>query len=194
MNLSDKFKNNRILLGSASPRRKQLLSELGISFDLLHLSVDETFPSNLKRESIALYLAALKASAGKSMLSETDILITADTIVWLEPDVLNKPANEQEAMQMLYRLSGKTHEVITAVSISTLAKSRSLYSVTEVTFKSLKEDEIQFYIQNFKPMDKAGAYGIQEWIGHIGVEKISGSYTNVVGLPLTELYSELMAF
>jgi len=194
MNLSDKFKNNRILLGSASPRRKQLLSELGISFDLLHLSVDEAFPPNLKRESIALYLAALKASAGKSMLSETDILITADTIVWLEPDVLNKPASEQEAMQMLYRLSGKTHEVITAVSICTLAKSRSLYSVTEVTFKSLKEDEIQFYIQNFKPMDKAGAYGIQEWIGHIGVEKISGSYTNVVGLPLTELYSELMAF
>jgi septum formation protein len=194
MNLSERFKNKRILLGSASPRRKQLLSELGLSFDLLHLAVDEAFPSNLKRESIALFLSALKATAGKSLLQADDILITADTIVWLAPEVLNKPMDEQEAKRMLYRLSGKTHEVITAVTITSTDKTRSVYSVTEVTFRSLLEDEIQFYIQNFKPFDKAGAYGIQEWIGHVGVERINGSYTNVVGLPLNELYNELMSF
>jgi septum formation protein len=167
---------------------------MGLGFELLALSVEENFPTNLKRESIPLYLSSLKAAAAKEFMKENDVLITADTIVWLEPEVLNKPENEQDARRMLYRLSGKTHEVITAVTISSLNKSRSIYSVTEVSFKSLTEEEIQFYITHFKPFDKAGAYGIQEWIGHIGIERINGSYTNVVGLPTAELYNELLHF
>ncbi|MCB0820016.1 MAG: septum formation protein Maf [Bacteroidetes bacterium] len=194
INLSEKFKSHRILLGSASPRRKQLLTDLEIPFEVLQFSVEESYPANLKRESVALYLASLKAAAGKNFIQDNDLLITADTIVWLDPEVLNKPADAAEAKRMLYRLSGKTHEVITGVSISDVKKSSSFYAVTEVTFKSLLEEEIDWYISKYKPFDKAGSYGIQEWIGQIGIEKINGSYTNVVGLPLSDLYAELKRF
>lgn len=194
MTLAEKFNAHRILLGSASPRRKQLLSDLEIPFEILQLSVDESYPAHLKREAVALYLASLKAEAGKHFIKPNDLLITADTIVWLEPEVLNKPADAAEARRMLHRLSGKTHEVITAVSISDVKKSSAFYAVTEVTFKSLLEEEIEWYISKYKPFDKAGSYGIQEWIGQIGIEKINGSYTNVVGLPLSDLYAELRRF
>ncbi|MEX1188181.1 MAG: Maf family nucleotide pyrophosphatase [Bacteroidia bacterium] len=194
MILNTKFSQQKIYLGSKSPRRKDLLAQLGLEVEILHMDVDEDFPEKLQRESIPLYLASEKSKVGLEKIKENEILITADTIVWLNNRVLNKPSDDLEAAQMLNYLSGKTHEVITAVCIASKAKVRSIYSVTEVQFKSLREEEIEYYIKNYKPFDKAGAYGIQEWIGYVGVESIQGSYTNVVGLPLKELYEELLAF
>jgi septum formation protein len=194
MNLKDKLKGRKIFLGSKSPRRNQLLSDLGLEFEVLNFDVIEDFPEKLKRESIPLFLSSLKSKAGLELIQADDILITADTIVWLNNQVLNKPSEAQEARQMLNQLSGRTHEVITAVCIASSTKVRSIYCITEVQFKSLREDEIEYYINQYKPFDKAGAYGIQEWIGYIGVEAIHGSYTNVVGLPLKEVYEELLAF
>jgi len=194
MLLHQKFKHIKVILGSKSPRRQALLKDLGINFTIMQLDVDEIFPEVLKREAIPLYLSKLKASAGQSQLSENELLITADTIVWANNSALNKPADQQEAKNMLNKLSGKTHEVITAVSLVKQHKIHSFYSVTEVTFKSLSEEEIDYYISEYKPFDKAGAYGIQEWIGYVGVETINGSYFNVVGLPVNDLYKELLAF
>jgi septum formation protein len=194
MTLNDKLKGRKIFLGSKSPRRNQLLSDLGLEFEILGFDVEEDFPDKLKREAIPLYLSSLKSKAGLELIQADDILITADTIVWLSNQVLNKPADAEEARKMLNHLSGRTHEVITAVCIASSTKVRSIYCVTEVQFKSLREEEIKYYINHYKPFDKAGAYGIQEWIGYIGVEAIHGSYTNVVGLPLKEVYEELLAF
>jgi septum formation protein len=194
MLLQEKLKNKKVLLASKSPRRHYLLKELGLEFEVLDIDVAEDYPEKLKRESIPLYLSKLKAEAAKSSLKENEIMITADTIVWIGNMVLNKPINLVEAKSMLNKLSGKMHEVITAVSINSSQKSTSFYAVTEVWFKSMREAEIDYYIERFKPLDKAGAYGAQEWIGYIGVEKINGSYFNVMGLPLHELYEELLVF
>ncbi|MFM2286095.1 MAG: hypothetical protein RLZZ543_1592 [Bacteroidota bacterium] len=194
MQLQKKLAGIDLILASGSPRRQQLLKELGLTFSVMKLDVEEQFPEKLQRESIPLYLSRLKAEAAKEKLQENQLVITADTVVWMGDHVLNKPVDLNEARWMLNRISGKTHEVITAVSLTSLKKSLSFYAVTEVVFRSLTEDEIYYYTETFRPLDKAGAYGIQEWIGYVGVEKINGSYFNVMGLPVKELYEELMAF
>ena len=194
MLLHQKLSGKELILASKSPRRQFLLKELGLEFKIKDLDVDETFPEKLTREAIPLFLSKLKAEEASKTLEENQIMITADTIVWLGKEVLNKPKDEKEAKTMLTRLSGHMHEVITAVSINSIKKSNSFYVVTEVYFKSLTEEEINFYVDTFKPFDKAGAYGIQEWIGYMGVDKINGSYFNVMGLPLKELYEELLYF
>lgn len=192
--LHEKLEGIQLLLGSKSPRRNQLLGDLGLSFNQLELDVEEVFPEKLQRESIPLFLARQKADAGRILLLDKQILITADTIVWTGNEVLNKPLDENEAKRMLSKLSGKSHEVITAVCLCSTTKIHSFYTITEVVFKSLREEEIDYYISHYQPFDKAGAYGIQEWIGFVGVETIHGSYFNVVGLPVHELYEELLAF
>jgi len=194
MLLQEKLKGKKILLASKSPMRHYLLKELGLEFELLDIGVEEEYPDKLKRESIPLFLSKLKAEAAKPSLKENEIVITADTIVWIGNMVLNKPKDLNDAKLMLNKLSGKMHEVITAVSINSMNKTTSFYVVSEVWFKSLREEEINFYVEQFKPLDKAGAYGAQEWIGYIGVEKMNGSYFNVMGLPLHELYEELLVF
>jgi septum formation protein len=194
MQLLKKLAGTEIILASGSPRRQELLSSLGIPFRVMKLDVEEQFPDKLQRESIPLFLSRLKAEEAKKNIQENQLIITADTVVWLGDHVLNKPADLQEARWMLNRLSGKTHEVITAVSLTSSNKSLSFYVVTEVVFRNLSEDEIMYYTETYKPLDKAGAYGIQEWIGLVGVERIEGSYFNVMGLPTKELFEELLAF
>lgn len=186
--------NKKIILASQSPRRQHLLKDLGFDFELKVKEVNEVFSTELKREEIPLYLSQLKANAFEGELDEKTIVITADTVVWIEDQVLNKPLDADDAKKMLSLLSGKMHEVITAVTLQSKGKSKSFYAVTKVYFKKLSEDEIDFYVTNYKPFDKAGAYGAQEWIGYIAVEKIEGSYFNVMGLPVKELYEELVAF
>lgn len=190
--IHEKLKNYTIILASKSPRRQYLLKELGLNFRIdTSKSIEESFPDQLKAEEIALYLAEQKAKAFNDSLAEKDILITADTIVWLDGKVLNKPRNYKDAIEMLKQLSGQMHQVLTGVCISTVSKQVSFYANTNVYFKKLSDNEITFYIDNFKPFDKAGSYGIQEWIGYIGIERIEGSYFNVMGLPIQKLYEEL---
>lgn len=189
------FENTDIILGSQSPRRKQLLEDIGLKFRIITVPVDEISPKHLTALETAIYLSELKAKAfSYSALNENSILITADTIVSLEDKLLAKPLNENGAFDMLQLLSGKCHEVITAVTLRSKKKTKSFYSETKVYFKVLSEDEINYYISKYKPFDKAGAYGIQEWIGKIGIEKIKGSYFNVMGLPVHRVYSELCTF
>jgi septum formation protein len=194
MLLPDKLKNTRLILGSASQRRLDLLRGLGLDFSVQVLNVPEDFSPALKREQIAVYLAEKKAQSFAGSLEANEILITADTIVWLEGTVLNKPADLDEARKMLSAISGKKHEVVTGVCLSSVSKTHSFFAVSEVHFKQLLPDEIEHYIQTYRPLDKAGAYGIQEWIGYIGVTSISGCYYNIMGLPLHDLYAELIAF
>ena len=189
--LLEKFKNSHIILASGSPRRQELLKSLGVDFTIKVKSIDEVYPSILKREEITNYLAELKAAAFNDEIVQNDILITSDTIVWLHNKPLEKPLDSLHAKQMLSELSGKTHEVITSVCIKTLQEVRTFFDVTEVNFKKLSSEEITYYVDNFKPFDKAGAYGIQEWIGFIGVESIKGSYFNVMGFPVHKIYEEL---
>lgn len=184
----------KIILASASPRRQYLLKELGIDFTVEVKSVNEVYPKELKREQIPLYLSQLKAAKFKNLVDENTIVITADTIVWINEKEIGKPNDFAHAVEMLQTLSGKMHEVVTAVTLTSKNKSHSFYVVTKVYFKTLTEKEITYYLENFKPFDKAGSYGIQEWIGYIGIEKIEGSYFNVMGLPLKELYEELERF
>lgn len=179
------------ILGSASPRRQQLLKDCGFSFKTVSINADESFPPDLKAEKIAVYLSEKKAGAYPGTLQENDLLITADTIVWIENVVLNKPANEFEAKQMLQFLSGKTHEVFTGVCLTTLSRQVSFFDRTAVSFKSFSEAEIDFYIKNYQPFDKAGSYGAQDWLGLTGIHKIEGSYFNVMGLPTHKLYEEI---
>lgn len=184
-----------ILLASNSPRRKELLAGLDVKFEVVTLpDIDESYPDHLKGEDIALYIARKKAAAYKSLLNDSQIILTADTIVCLENEVFGKPADAEDARNMLRRLSGKTHQVITGVTLANKDKEVAFASVTDVTFDQLSEDEIEYYITNFKPFDKAGAYGIQEWIGFIGVKSINGSYFNVMGLPVQKLYQHLKNF
>jgi septum formation protein len=185
----------QLILGSASPRRQELLKSLGFEFLNKPVKVDETeWPKHLEAQEIPLYLAELKADAYEGELKETDLLITADTIVWCEGKVFNKPVNFAEGKKMLETLSGKMHEVFTAVCLKSANKQTTFYDVSKVYFKKLKTQEIEYYLTNFSPYDKAGGYGVQDWIGYIGIDKIEGSFYNVMGLPVKDLYEELMKF
>ena len=190
----DSLAGRTIVLASGSPRRKELLLAILPNFIVRVPEVDEQFPSSLRGKEIAEYLAALKADAALQSLGSNEIALTSDTIVWLGDEVLNKPGNAEEAAEMLRKLSGRKHEVITAISLVDHSKKVLLSDTTQVQFKSLTEDEIGFYVNNFKPFDKAGAYGIQEWIGYIGVTSIEGSFYTVMGLPVHLVYDVLKAF
>jgi len=189
--LKEKLKNYNIILASKSPRRQQFFKDLNIDFTIKLKEVKELYPQQLKGIEITDYLANLKAKAYKD-LKDNDLLITSDTIVWLENKALGKPKNYHEAFVMLKNLSGKKHEVITSISIKNKNFQKIINDITTVFFKKLSDEEINYYINNYKPFDKAGAYGIQEWIGFIAIDKIEGSYFNVVGLPVHKLYKELM--
>lgn len=191
MILQEKYNDYQIILASNSPRRKQFLKDLGLTFTVKPANVNEEYPSQLQGKDIALYIAQQKASVFNN-LKENEIIITCDTIVWIDNEALGKPENKEEAIQMLQQLSGKTHEVISAVCIKSNQKEQLFYDVTEVRFNNLNLLDIEYYVDTFKPFDKAGSYGIQEWIGLIGIEKINGSYTNVVGMPMEKLYNELI--
>lgn len=190
--LNDKFKNHRIVLASGSPRRQQFLKELDVDFEIQLKDIEEIYPEHLQAEDITDFLAKLKASAFVSELNENDILITSDTIVWLNNKALGKPKDFEDAFEMLTEMSGTTHKVITSVCIKTTDKEVVFHEETLVTFTKLSADEINYYLKNYKPFDKAGSYGIQEWIGLVAIEKIEGSYANVVGLPTHRLYEEMM--
>jgi septum formation protein len=183
--------NYNIILASKSPRRQELLKGLNIPFEIEVIDVEETYPSQLVGVDIPMYLAEKKADAFKGQLDEHSMIITADTIVWHEGKVYGKPTDKADAAKMLKSLSGKTHQVITGVCISTLNKRKIFHSISEVRFARFLPDEIEYYLENFEPYDKAGSYGVQEWIGYIGVEHIEGSYFNVMGLPIQRLYTEL---
>ncbi|NJW52566.1 Maf-like protein [Salinimicrobium oceani] len=189
--LQEKLKDYHIILASASPRRQQFFREMGLDFEIRLKPVEEVYSKDLKGVEITNYLAQLKAEAFKEELRTNDILVTSDTIVWQAGAALEKPVDPAQALQMLRELSGKTHEVITSVCFTTAEKQKTVHAVTRVTFSKLEEDEMQFYIDNFRPFDKAGGYGIQEWIGLIGVEHLEGSYFNVVGLPTHLVYQSL---
>ncbi len=189
--LKQKLNNYNVILASGSPRRQQFFRDLDIDFSIQLKEIEEIYPENLKGVAITDYLSNLKSDAF-STLNNKDLLITSDTIVWLEGKALGKPKDAKEAFTMLRAMSGKKHEVITSVCIKSNSFRKIINDITSVTFKELSDDEIQYYINNYKPFDKAGAYGIQEWIGFIGIDKIEGSYFNVVGLPVHKLYKELM--
>ena len=186
--------NKKIILASGSPRRQQYCKELGLDFSIQLKEVEEIYPDDLTHHQITDFLAELKANAFENELAENEILITSDTIVWLENKALGKPKDYEEAFEMIRSMAGKTHEVITSVCIKTSLKSEVFHSITKVTFVNLTKEEINYYITNYKPFDKAGAYGIQEWIGLIGISKIEGSYPNVVGLPVDKLYAKLKEY
>lgn len=195
LHLNDKFRDTRIILASASPRRRHLLQELGLSFEVYDRnSVDETYPSSLTGEKIPVYLAEKKSQALESLLDDNTLLITADTIVWCRGRVLNKPSDREDAIRILGELSGRKHKVFTGVCLRNKSKSLSFHSVTSVWFRKLSVDEIVYYIDMYKPYDKAGAYGIQEWIGYAGIRAIKGSFFNVMGLPVDKLYRKLRDF
>jgi septum formation protein len=182
----------KIVLGSQSPRRKELLSGLDIDFEVRSMpDMEENYPHSLWKEEIPLYIARQKAEAYRPEMDDDTLLITADTIVWLDGNVYGKPADEAGAKEMLRILSGKTHEVITGVCLTTHEKQQTFYAVSSVKFAVLEEKEIDYYIRTYKPYDKAGAYGVQEWIGYIGVESLNGSFYNVMGLPVKMLYQYL---
>lgn len=188
----DNLKKYNIVLASNSPRRKELMSGLGVDYVIKTLpDVDESYPDTLQGTEIPAYISREKADAYKSLIQPDELLITADTIVWLNGEVLGKPKGREGAMDMLRKLSGTSHQVITGVCLTTSDWQKSFTAVTDVTFATLTEEEIIYYVDKYTPMDKAGAYGVQEWIGFIGVESISGSYFNVMGLPIQRLYQEL---
>jgi septum formation protein len=189
--LKQKLKPYNVILASGSPRRQQFFKDLDINFSVQLKEVEEKYPKELKAAEITDFLADLKSKAFTG-LQEKDLLITSDTIVWLENKALGKPKDAKEAFTMLRALSGKKHQVITSISIKSLSFQKIINDITTVTFKELTNDEIQYYINTYRPFDKAGGYGIQEWIGFIGIENIEGSYFNVVGLPVHKLYRELM--
>ena len=183
---------SRLILASASPRRQSLLNEAGLKFEIVVKPVNEDFPPDLKREKVALYLAEKKASAYNDEVYSGYTIITADTIVCVDDEILGKPTDNEDAKRMLRKLSGRSHEVITAACIRNSLDSKCFHVVTKVTFRALTDDEILYYIENYKPFDKAGAYGIQEWIGLVAISGIEGSYNNVVGLPVAEVYEALI--
>lgn len=188
----ENLKKYKVVLASNSPRRKELLSGLGIEYEVKTLAdVDESFPEGLDGVEIPAYIARAKADAYRQVMQEDELVITADTIVWLDGEVMGKPADEEDARRMLKALSGKTHQVITGVCLTTVGYQKTFATVTDVTFAALTDEEIAHYVEHYRPMDKAGSYGIQEWIGFVGVERIEGSYFNVVGMPIQRLYTEL---
>jgi len=184
-----------IILASHSPRRKELLAGLGIPFEVRVIQdIDEHVPANLPASEAALYIAKRKAEAYQGQIADDELIITADTVVIVGDEILGKPADEADALRMLRMLSGRTHQVTTGVCLMTTKMQRSFDVTTDVTFKSLTDEEIMYYVRRYKPFDKAGAYGIQEWIGYIGVTGLHGSYYNVMGLPVQRIYTELQAF
>lgn len=185
----------KVILASNSPRRRELLAGLGLQFEVRVLAdIDENYPPTLPATQIAKYIAHKKAEANRTIMAENEMIITADTIVVVDDMVMGKPADDADAIRMLSTLSGKTHKVITGVCITTLNKQTVFDVTTGVTFKTLTDEEINYYITHFHPTDKAGAYGIQEWIGYIGVTGLEGSYYNVMGLPVQRIYDELCEF
>lgn len=185
----------KIILGSQSPRRRELLAGLDIPFTAVNIHADESYPSSLQKGDIPQYIACEKARAYSNQLADDELLITADTIVWLDGKVLGKPRNEQEACQMLRQLSGKTHQVYTGVCFMTQQGIiENFADQTDVTFKELTEEEITYYVQQYKPLDKAGAYGVQEWIGYMAVTELKGSYFNVMGFPINRVYETLKKY
>ena len=194
MTFLNNIKNYQIILASQSPRRQTLLKELNFNFEVKVKEIDEAFPPHLVKEEIAVYLAELKAEAFNSELTNNQLIITADTIVWVNNQVLNKPSDYQHAFEMLETLSNNKHTVYTGVCLKTKAKTKTFWASTDVYFAKLDNEEIEYYINTYKPYDKAGSYGIQEWIGYIAIERIEGSYFNVMGLPIQKLYNELKHF
>jgi septum formation protein len=192
--LKEHLKNYKILLASGSPRRQQFFRDLGLDFEIRIKEVEEIYPPNLTEEDITDYLAVLKSDAFYNELGGNEILITSDTIVWFQNKALGKPKNYDDAFQILQSLSGQTHKVITSVCFRTVNKIETISETTQVTFNILSDEAIRYYLENYKPYDKAGAYGIQEWIGLIGVSKINGSYANVMGMPVDKVYDYLIRF
>ena len=190
--LNQKLNNYTIILASGSPRRQEFFKRLDIDFEIRLKPVEEVYPENLNHYEISDYLAQLKAIPFKKELKKNDILITSDTIVWHENKALGKPRDKEEAFTMIKSMSNKTHQVITSVCFTSKDFQKSIYEITEVTFKKFTDDEIWYYIHKYNPLDKAGAYGIQEWIGEIGVTKLEGSFFNVMGLPVHRVYQTLL--
>ena len=192
MLLKDKLQNYRLILASASPRRRELLADCDLDFVLAEkFECEECYPADLAAEKVAEYLSQLKSNAYPHALAEGDILLTADTVVILGDKILGKPHSEVEAIEMISSLSGATHKVVTGVTLRTLSQTISFSAESLVSFRALDAEEISYYVEKYRPMDKAGAYGIQEWIGYIGIEGIEGSFYNVMGLPVQRLYTTL---
>ena len=185
------IKNYKLILASASPRRQQLMKDAGFTFEVRLKNVEEKYPQELHLENVPEYLSKVKASAFREELKADEVLITADTVVCIHDRILGKPVDRKEAISMLRELSGNRHLVVTGVSVTTRTEQLSFSSRTDVFFKHLSNEEIIFYVDTYKPFDKAGAYGIQEWIGYIGIERIEGSFYNVMGLPIQKLYETL---
>jgi septum formation protein len=192
--LKDKLNKINIILASGSPRRQQFFKEMDLHYTIRLKEIEEIYPEHLQAEEITNFLAELKANAFENDLKENDILVTSDTIVWLKGKALGKPKDYNDAFKMLQELSNQTHEVITSVCLKSLDKTEVFHCVTKVTFSDLSDEAIRYYLDNYKPFDKAGSYGIQDWIGLIGISKIEGSYTNVVGLPTEILFQKLMNY
>jgi septum formation protein len=193
--LHDKLKEYHIILASQSPRRQMLMKGLGLEFEILPVDVEENYPLELRHQEIAIYLSELKAQAfDLSKLCDNCLIISADTIVWKDDQILLKPKDDQDAKRILKTLSGKMHEVITGVTLRTKQKMKTFHVITKVYFNLLADDEIDYYVRNYHPFDKAGAYGAQDWIGFVGIERIEGCYFNVVGLPVQQLWKELNDF
>ena len=187
--------DKKIILASNSPRRRELLAGLDLDFEVKVIKgIDESYPETLAPEKVAQYIAAKKADAYVPAIHEDDLVITADTVVIVDNDILGKPHDESEAKAMLRRISGRSHQVVTGVCLVTKDKRREFSVSTDVTFRSLSESEIDYYVSHYRPFDKAGAYGIQEWIGYVGVTGLNGSYFNVMGLPVQRIYAELQHF
>lgn len=185
------IKNYKLILASASPRRQQLMKDAGFTFEIRLKDIEETYPRELALEKVPEYLSRVKAEAFRGELKPDEVLVTADTVVCIHDKILGKPADRTDAIRMLQELSGNRHLVITGVSVTTRTEQHSFSALTNVFFKTLSIEEIEFYVDTYKPFDKAGAYGIQEWIGYIGIERIEGSFYNVMGLPVQKLYETL---
>ena len=192
--LRDKFKGCKIILASGSPRRQQFFKDLDIDFEIRLKDIEEIYPVELQGVEITNYLSELKANAFDGEIATNELLVTSDTIVWFNNSAIGKPKDYDDAFAILKSLSNETHEVITSVCFKTIKKTETIFDVTKVTFNRLSDDAIHYYLDNYKPFDKAGAYGIQEWIGLVGINRIDGSYTNVVGLPTEKVYLYLSQF
>lgn len=192
--LKELLAHKNIILASGSPRRQQFFKDMDLSYSIRLKEIEEIYPDGLQGSEITNYLAELKANAFEKELDTNDLLITSDTIVWLNESALGKPTDADDAFNMLQKLSNKTHEVITSVCIKSIAKTEVFHCSTKVTFGTLSDEAIRYYLDQYQPFDKAGSYGIQDWIGLIGISKIEGSYTNVVGLPTELLYQKLLSY
>lgn len=192
--LKEKLNKINIILASGSPRRQQFFKEMDLHYTIRLKEIEEIYPEHLKAEEITNFLAELKATAFENELKENDVLVTSDTIVWLNGKALGKPKDYYDAFKMLQQLANQTHEVITSVCLKSIYKTEVFHCVTKVTFANLSDEAIKYYLDNYKPFDKAGSYGIQDWIGLVGISKIEGSYTNVVGLPTEMLFQKLMNY